>query len=161
MATRDAHTATDETARKAARLRHGNGMPIRAHATTLAILAACAILAMPTAAFAASGSGEAPMFSSMLSTVTDLVNRVFLPIAIVVAGWKIIYLLIFPGLLGSDPFNQVPDGYSLQWDAIWTLVKYRLTGFFKGLLWIGGIWLLFNVVIGIVSILASNLALVL
>lgn len=161
MAARNSHTVTDETARKAARLRHGNVMLTRRRAMTLAIMSACAILTMPTVALAASGGGDAPMFSSMLSTVTDLVNKVFLPIAIVAAGWKIIYLLIFPGLLGSDPFNQVPDGYSLQWDAIWTLVKYRLTGFFKGLLWIGGIWLLFNVIVGIVSILASNLALVL
>ena len=129
--------------------------------TLMALAAVTASLAAPTVAYAASSGGNAPMFSAMLDTGTNLVNRVFLPIAIVIAGWKIIYLLIFPGLLGSDPFNQVPDGYSLQWDAIWTLVKYHLTGFFKGLLWIGGIWLLFNVVIGIVSILASNLALVL
>lgn len=161
MTARNSHTATSETARKAARLRHGNIMPTRGRAMVLAIMSACTILVMPTIALAASGSGDAPLFSAMLSTVTDLVNKVFLPIAIVAAGWKIIYILIFPGLLGSDPFNQVPDGYSLQWDAIWTLVKYRLTGFFKGLLWIGGIWLLFNLIIGIVSILATNLALVL
>lgn len=127
----------------------------------IAMAVAFVMMAMPVPAFAASsGGGDAPMFSSMISTVTGLVNM-FLPIAILIAGWKIIYLLIFPGMLGSDPFNQVPDGYSLQWDAIWTLIKYRLTGFFKGLLWIGGIWLLFNGIVGFVSVLASNLAIVL
>lgn len=142
-----------------ARQRHESIMPPARR--LLSTLIAICVIAMPTTALAASsGGGDAPMFSSMLSTVTDLVNYVFLPIAIVAAGWKIIYLLIFPGLLGTDPFNQVPDGYSLQWDAIWTLVKYHLTGFFKGLLWIGGIWLLFNLIVGIVSVLASNLAIV-
>jgi hypothetical protein len=109
----------------------------------------------PSMAFAA--DDNAPTFSAMLSSVTDLVNHVFLPIAIVAAGWKIIYLVIFPGLLGIDPFNQVPDGYSLQWDAVWTLVKYHFTGFFKGLLWVGGICVMFNFVVSIVSVMAANL----
>lgn len=117
-----------------------------------------ALTVFPQVAMAADTStGSTPMFSTMLDSITTLVNTVFLPIAIVIAGWKIIYLAIFPGLMSADPFNQVPDGYSLQWDAIWTLIKYRLTGFFKGVLWIGGIWILFNLIISIVSVLAKNL----
>lgn len=108
---------------------------------------------MLTVAFDASGSFDKQAFISMLSPVADFVNMVLLPIAIVAAGWRIIYFLIFPWLLGSDPFNQVPDGYSLQSDTILTLVKYYLPDFFKGLLWIGGIWLLFNVFLVIISIL--------
>lgn len=117
-----------------------------------------AFAALPQVAMAAgSGDGATPMFATMLDNVTLLVNTVFLPIAIIIAGWKIIYLAIFPGLMSTDPFNQVPDGYSLQWDAIWTLIKYKLTGFFKGVLWIGGIWMLFNLIISIVSVLARNI----
>lgn len=161
MTVEKGHSIAGDTARKATPMRHGGIMRSERKATMIAMAVAFVMMAMPMPAFAASsGGGDAPMFSSMISTVTGLVNM-FLPIAILIAGWKIIYLLIFPGLLGSDPFNQVPDGYSLQWDAIWTLIKYRLTGFFKGLLWIGGIWLLFNGIVGFVSVLASNLAIVL
>lgn len=161
MAVEKGHSIADDTARKAMPMQHCGIMHSERKATMIAMAVAFVMMAMPAPAFAASsGGGDAPMFSSMISTVTGLVNM-FLPIAILIAGWKIIYLLIFPGLLGSDPFNQVPDGYSLQWDAIWTLIKYRLTGFFKGLLWIGGIWLLFNGIVGFVSVLASNLAIVL
>lgn len=117
-----------------------------------------ALIAFPQVAMATgTNTGSTPPFSTMLNSITTLANTVFLPIAIVIAGWKIIYLAIFPGLMSTDPFNQVPDGYSLQWDAIWTLIKYRLTGFFKGVLWIGGIWILFNLIISIVSVLAKNL----
>lgn len=116
-------------------------------------------LLMPANAYAveASNVGTTPTFSAMLDTIRNLVNTVALPIAIVMAGWKIIYLAIFPGLLGSDPFNQVPDGYSLQWDAIITLIKYHLTGFFKGILYIACFWAGFNIIIGIVSVLAQGL----
>lgn len=116
---------------------------------------ACGMLMIPQLAMAA--DGNAPVFSTMLNNLTQLVNTVFLPIAIFLAGAKIIYLAIFPGIMGSDPFNQVPDGYSLQWDAIWTLIKQRLTGFFRGLMWIGGIWILFNLIVSIVGLLAGNL----
>lgn len=127
---------------------------------SVAVLALFAVLAcLPgTSAFAeSSGSNGSTVFSDMILTIRDLVNTVFLPIAIVVCGWKIIYLALFCGILGVDPFNEVPDTYSLQWDAIMTLIKQRLAGFFKGMLWIAGIFIVFNLVIAVVSILATQI----
>lgn len=119
------------------------------------ILLTSLIILCPNKAFAAEKS--ALPFSNLVANLSDIVNLILLPIAIVAVGWKIIYLALFCGLMGTDPLNEVPDGYSLQWSAVWTLIRARLSNFARGLAWVGGIWILFNVIIAIVSMLAGSL----
>lgn len=96
-------------------------------------------------------------FSSIVSSLQTLVNTIALPFAIVIAGWKIVYLAIFPGMMGADPLNMMPEGYSLQWPHVWTRIKLQLSGFARGMAWIGGIWILFNFVIAVVAMMANAL----
>ena len=85
-------------------------------------------------------------FATLVTGIQNVVNTVLIPLAILWAGWQIIYLAIFCGLIGAE-----------SWPRVWQEIKLRLSGFARGLAWVAGIWVIFNAVLMIVSFLATQI----
>lgn len=113
----------------------------------------------PTSALAAEEGGVD--FSSIIDSLNFLVTAVFLPLGILVSAWRIIYLVVFCGIGGIDPFdimdldkNEKSDVTASQ---VWTQVKVQFVSFAKGLAWVVGIWIIFQFALGVASIFVSTL----
>lgn len=102
-------------------------------------------------------------FATLVTGIQNVVNTVLIPLAILWAGWQIIYLAIFCGLIGADPLDMIPEGHrghggdDMSWPRVWQEIKLRLSGFARGLAWVAGIWVIFNAVLMIVSFLATQI----
>lgn len=123
--------------------------------TTAAI--ALAAVFVPTMAMA-----EPVGFGMMIEALRDIVNNLLLPIGVLVAAWKIIYIALVVGLLGVDPLEMVEAGDDntknigdLSSYNIMRMVRSQLKGFAYGLLWVGGVWILFQIIISVVAMFAN------
>ena len=101
----------------------------------------------------AAGGGSA-LNSDMLNarTAIERVNLVvtglLLPVGIVWASWQIVYIALVCGLLGIDPLDLITkDDEDKPWEAI----KKRFSNFAIGLALVGGIWLIFELVLFVVA----------
>lgn len=127
---------------------------------TLLAIAAIALTAaiMPTMAMADDAVG----FGAMIESLTNIVNKLLLPIGVLVAAWKIIYIVLVVGLLGIDPLEMMESGEDntknigdLSSYNIMRMVQSQLKGFAYGLLWVGGVWILFQIIVSVVAMFAN------
>lgn len=127
---------------------------------TLLAVAAIALTAavMPTMAMADDAVG----FGAMIESLTNIVNKLLLPIGVLVAAWKIIYIVLVVGLLGIDPLEMIESGDDntknigdLSSYNIMRMVQSQLKGFAYGLLWVGGVWILFQIIVSVVAMFAN------
>lgn len=127
---------------------------------TLLAVAAIALTAaiMPTMAMADDAVG----FGMMIESLTNIVNKLLLPIGVLVAAWKIIYIVLVVGLLGIDPLEMMEAGDDntknigdLSSYNIMRMVQSQLKGFAYGLLWVGGVWILFQIIVSVVAMFAN------
>lgn len=127
---------------------------------TLLVVAAIALTAaiMPTMAMADDAVG----FGMMIESLTNIVNKLLLPIGVLVAAWKIIYIVLVVGLLGIDPLEMMEAGEDntknigdLSSYNIMRMVQSQLKGFAYGLLWVGGVWILFQIIVSVVAMFAN------
>ena len=127
---------------------------------TLLAVAAIALTAavMPTMAMADDAVG----FGAMIESLTNIVNKLLLPIGVLVAAWKIIYIVLVVGLLGIDPLEMMESGEDntknigdLSSYNIMRMVQSQLKGFAYGLLWVGGVWILFQIIVSVVAMFAN------
>lgn len=126
----------------------------------LLAIAAIALTAaiMPTMAMADDAVG----FGAMIESLTNIVNKLLLPIGVLVAAWKIIYIVLVVGLLGIDPLEMMESGEDntknigdLSSYNIMRMVQSQLKGFAYGLLWVGGVWILFQIIVSVVAMFAN------
>ena len=126
----------------------------------LLAIAAIALTAaiMPTMAMADDAVG----FGAMIESLTNIVNKLLLPIGVLVAAWKIIYIVLVVGLLGIDPLEMMKSGEDntknigdLSSYNIMRMVQSQLKGFAYGLLWVGGVWILFQIIVSVVAMFAN------
>lgn len=128
-------------------------------ATLLAVTAiALTATIMPTMAMADDAVG----FGMMIESLTNIVNKLLLPIGVLIAAWKIIYIVLVVGLLGIDPLEMMEAGDDntknigdLSSYNIMRMVKSQLKGFAYGLLWVGGVWILFQIIVSVVAMFAN------
>lgn len=128
-------------------------------ATLLAVAAITLTAAiMPTMAMADDAVG----FGMMIESLTNIVNKLLLPIGVLVAAWKIIYIVLVVGLLGIDPLEMMEAGDDntknigdLSSYNIMRMVQSQLKGFAYGLLWVGGVWILFQIIVSVVAMFAN------
>lgn len=127
---------------------------------TLVAVAAIALTAaiMPTMAMADDAVG----FGAMIESLTNIVNKLLLPIGVLIAAWKIIYIVLVVGLLGIDPLEMMEAGEDntknigdLSSYNIMRMVQSQLKGFAYGLLWVGGVWILFQIIVSVVAMFAN------
>lgn len=127
---------------------------------TLLAVAAIALTAaiMPTMAMADDAVG----FGMMIESLTNIVNKLLLPIGVLIAAWKIIYIVLVVGLLGIDPLEMMEAGEDntknigdLSSYNIMRMVQSQLKGFVYGLLWVGGVWILFQIIVSVVAMFAN------
>ena len=127
---------------------------------TLLAVAAIALTAaiMPTMAMADDAVGVGMMIESL----TNIVNKLLLPIGVLIAAWKIIYIVLVVGLLGIDPLEMMEAGEDntknigdLSSYNIMRMVQSQLKGFAYGLLWVGGVWILFQIIVSVVAMFAN------
>ena len=126
----------------------------------LLAIAAIALTAtiMPTMAMADDAVG----FGAMIESLTNIVNKLLLPIGVLIAAWKIIYIVLVVGLLGIDPLDMMESGEDstknigdLSSYNIMRMVQSQLKGFAYGLLWVGGVWILFQIIVSVVAMFAN------
>ena len=127
---------------------------------TLLAVAAIALTAaiVPTTAMADDAVG----FGMMIESHTNIVNKLLLPIGVLVAAWKIIFIVLVVGLLGIDPLEMMEAGDDntknigdLSSYNIMRMVQSQLKGFAYGLLWVGGVWILFQIIVSVVAMFAN------
>ena len=127
---------------------------------TLLAVAAIALTAaiMPTMAMADDAVG----FGMVIESLTNIVNKLLLPIGVLIAAWKIIYIVLVVGLLGIDPLEMMEAGEDntknigdLSSYNIMRMVQSQLKGFAYGLLWVGGVWILFQIIVSVVAMFAN------
>lgn len=113
---------------------------------------------MPTMAMADDAVG----FGAMIESLTNIVNKLLLPIGVLVAAWKIIYIVLVVGLLGIDPLEMMEAGEDntknigdLSSYNIMRMVQSQLKGFAYGLLWVGGVWILFQIIVSVVAMFTN------
>lgn len=93
--------------------------------------------------------------STAMSNINGIVSGLLLPIGIAWASWQIIYIALVCGVIGIDPLNLL--GGSLDQDVIWAEVRKRFKNFAFGIAWVAGIWLVFEMVLFLVSNLVGVL----
>lgn len=118
------------------------------------IMLAVYVTLCPQPAFAQ----DAPFdFSSIIGILQNIVTWFLLPLAIVWVSWKLLYLAVVVGIFGFDPLNfctaagkAAPDYATLTAE-----IKIQLVNFVKGICWIGGIFIIFQLVVMLASTIAG------
>lgn len=139
---------------KLKRIFRENGKAVLLAVAAIALTAAV----MPTMAMADDAVG----FGAMIESLTNIVNKLLLPIGVLIAAWKIIYIVLVVGLLGIDPLEMMEAGEDntknigdLSSYNIMRMVQSQLKGFAYGLLWVGGVWILFQIIVSVVAMFAN------
>lgn len=123
-------------------------------AAVISVAAIClSILFAPETANAAN-SGALPAFQNAVKALQSIVTLLLLPVAIILVAWKMVYIAVFGGILGMDPMNLITDtdkdGEIGLADVKVSLLNHA-SGFVKGLCWVGGLFIIFQVVLSLAS----------
>lgn len=124
------------------------------------VIATClTVMFVPDSAFAASGA--LPAFQNGVKALQAITTALLLPIAVVIVAWKMVYIAVFGGILGMDPMNMITDtdkdGQIGLADVKVSLIAHA-GGFVKGLAWVGGVFVVFQVVLGLAATFAGVFA---
>lgn len=109
------------------------------------------LFVMPPCAYAADFS-----FDKVFARLNDVMTYLLLPVGIAWASWQIVYIAVVCGVIGIDPLNLL--GGDLDQDRVWQEVRGRFRNFGYGIAWVAGIWLLFELVLFLVSQLTGVIA---
>ena len=126
-------------------------------ALVFVLLVAAGIFLMVPSAWAAKAVG----LDIIIGQIKTLVTVLFLPLAMIIAAWRIIYIAVFGGMMGIDPLNQISDqdkDGQISSEEVVQAIKAHLSGFMHGLMWIGGLFIIFQVALTIAGYLATTLA---
>lgn len=112
------------------------------------------VLFCPQPAFAQ----DAPFdFSSIIGQLQNIVTWFLLPLAIVWVSWKLLYLAVVVGIFGYDPLNYCTAAGEAapSYSTLMNEIKIQLVNFVKGICWIGGIFIIFQLVVVLASTIAG------
>ena len=101
---------------------------------------------------------DAPFdFSSIIGILQNIVTWFLLPLAIVWVSWKLLYLAVVVGIFGFDPLNfcTAAGEAAPAYGALVTEIKQQLVNFVKGICWIGGIFIIFQLIVVLASTIAG------
>lgn len=119
-----------------------------------AIMLAAYVALCPQPAFAQ----DAPFdFSSIIGVLQNIVTWFLLPLAIVWVSWKLLYLAVVVGIFGFDPLNfcTAAGKAAPDYGTLTAEIKIQLVNFIKGICWIGGIFIIFQLVVVLASTIAG------
>lgn len=122
------------------------------------VLVLVVILLCPDLSFAAT---QKLAFATIIGQLQKLVTLLLLPLAILINAWRIIYIAVVAGLMGMDPLNMVSDTDNdgeISSGEVVGAIKGHLMGFFHGLVWIGGLFIVFQVALTLAAMLATSVA---
>lgn len=129
---------------------------------TLLITLLLLIILTPNTALATAVDTEqtvvAAVFISISQMLKTLLSFVFLPIAIAIVIGKIVYLALVCGMIGKDPLNLTGTDTTPSPAAVSKAIKEELKNTLYGLLWVGGIWLLFRILLDIGIVLVGAIS---
>lgn len=112
------------------------------------------VLLTPQLAFAQ----DAPFdFSTIIGQLQGIVTWFLLPLAIVWVSWKLLYLAVVVGLFGYDPLNYctASGDAAPNYGTLTSEIRAQLVNFVKGICWIGGIFIIFQLVVVLASTIAG------
>lgn len=115
-----------------------------------------AILFSPEAAFA-----RVVDFVQLIGALQNILTTLLLPIAIVICAWKILYIAVVGGIMGMDPMNVISDqdnDGAISFADVKIALMAHVSGFLKGLMWIGGIFIIFQLVLSVAAMFAKQFA---
>ena len=95
-------------------------------------------------------------FSTMTGILQTIVSVLLLPLGILIAASRIVYLAIFPGIMNIDPLEMM-EGPDFSAADVKGRIKGSFWGFAKGLAWVCGIWVIIQLCLTVVNMLASAL----
>lgn len=127
----------------------------RFFAVMTAIFLIIAITLSPSIAFAAESDGIFN-FSGIIDQLKWVVTFILLPVAIVFVAWKVLYLALVVGLFGVDPLGYA--GGNLGYDMLVPKIKNALMGTLYGLCWVGGVFIIFQLVLIVASAITGVFA---
>lgn len=141
--------------------KHLNTTKLKASLASHSIVITSSILIIAWLLFAPSiAYADTLGFSSIIQQLQYVATVLLLPIAIILCAWRILYIALFGGLLGIDPFNQISDtdiDAQISTSEVWEALKSHFIGFVHGMCWIGGIFIIFQIALTLASVLASTL----
>ena len=126
-------------------------------ALVFVFLVAASMFLIAPSAWAAKAVG----LNIIIDQIKMLVTVLFLPLAMIIAAWRIIYIAVFGGMMGIDPLNQISDSDKdgqISSSEVVQAIKAHLSGFMHGLMWIGGLFIIFQIALTIAGYLATTLA---
>lgn len=114
------------------------------------------VLLCPQEAYAATAaSDDVFSFSGIIGKLQFVVSTFLLPIAIVWVTWKFLYLAVVVGMMGFDPLRMLGSTSKVEsYETVKGAIRDQAIYFVKGICWIGGIFIIFQLVV----ILASTIA---
>jgi len=95
-------------------------------------------------------------FDKVFTQLNNIMTYLLLPVGIAWASWQIVYIAVVCGVIGIDPLNLL--GGNMDQDHVWQEVRGRFRNFGYGIAWVAGIWLLFELVLFLVSSLTGIIA---
>ena len=69
------------------------------------LLVAIGMFLMPMDAWAAKVVG----LQLLIGQIQKIITILILPLSMIIAAWRIIYIAVFGGMMGMDPLNQISD----------------------------------------------------
>lgn len=127
-----------------------------AFASLSSVLLLLTILLCPQFAFADSGAASPFDFSGIIGSLQHIVTTFLLPIAIVWVSWKFLYLAVVVGLIGFDPLRMLgPTSEVQSFETVKGAIRDQGVYLVKGICWIGGIFIIFQIVVIAASTIAG------
>lgn len=100
-------------------------------------------------------------FVQLVAALQHILTTLLLPIAIVLCAWKILYIAVVGGIMGTDPMNVISDqdnDGAISFADVKIALMAHVSGFVKGLLWVGGIFIIFQLVLSVAAMFAQQFA---
>ena len=103
------------------------------------------------------GSAFGGNFAGIITSIEWLVRMVLLPVGIILASGKLIYIAIVGGMFGVDPLHLIVDGdKEINSHDVTMALRDQLWGFAKGLAWVAGLFIIFEVALNIAAFFADQ-----
>lgn len=134
---------------------------ITAVIVAIMVLGVVSLCVCPDIAFAAETGKKSVSFSYIIGQLQTVVSVLLLPLSVMICAWRIIYIAVFAGIMGIDPLNMVSDtdrDGQVSGSEVVQAIKAHLSGFFHGLMWIGGLFIIFQLALTLAALLARTLA---
>ncbi|RAP50745.1 MAG: hypothetical protein BZ138_06405 [Methanosphaera sp. rholeuAM270] len=96
--------------------------------------------------------------SKLFSTLRWITTAVLLPLGIIIASFKIVYIAIVGGMFGMDPLGFIKGQSSdeVSGEDVSNALKEHFWGFAKGLAWVAGLFIVFQLALSFAVMLADS-----